>query len=107
MKGVFFLVVFGLSLVLLTGCYTIPQHFAGDEETVYYPPQDYPPVYYPPEPYPPAPPPTYYPPPPPPEQTKVRKPDDGRNGESPGQKVRDPIRNHGGRGNDESNSGRR
>jgi hypothetical protein len=51
MKGIFFLIVFGLGLIGLSGCYTIPRHYTYQEEIVYYPP-------------PPPPPPDYYYPPP-------------------------------------------
>jgi len=51
MKGIFFLIVFGLGLIGLSGCYTISRHYTYHEEIVYYPPPD-------------VPPPTYYPDPP-------------------------------------------
>ena len=40
MKGIFFLLVFGLGLIALSGCYTVPRHIVNEEEVVYYPPVD-------------------------------------------------------------------
>jgi hypothetical protein len=37
MKGVFFIAVFGLGLIVLNGCYTIPRHYATQEIIIYYP----------------------------------------------------------------------
>jgi hypothetical protein len=78
MKGIFFLIVFGLGLIGLGGCYTIPRHFADEEEIDYYTPIEQP---YLPEPiidYPP-PPPVYYPPAPePPNRPKDRQPEKPR-----------------------------
>jgi len=61
MKGKFFLIVFGLGLIGLSGCYTIPRHYVTQEIIVYYPPPPPPPpdYYYP---QPPPSPPVYYPP---------------------------------------------
>ena len=62
MKRIFFLIVFGLGLIGLSGCYTIPRHYVTQEIIVYYPPPPPPPppdYYYPP--LPPSPP-VYYPP---------------------------------------------
>ena len=59
MKGIFFLIVFGLGLLGLSGCYTIPRHYVTHEIIVYYPTPP-PPEYYPPDPEPwPIPDPTY------------------------------------------------
>ncbi|MDZ7623404.1 MAG: hypothetical protein U5J96_03015 [Ignavibacteriaceae bacterium] len=44
MKGIFFLIVFGLGLMTLSGCYTVPRHIVNEEEVVYYPPVD-PPIF--------------------------------------------------------------
>ena len=55
MKRIFFLIVFGLGLIGLSGCYTIPRHYVTQEIIVYYP-----------APPPPPPPPDYYYPPLPP-----------------------------------------
>jgi len=38
MKGVITIFAFVFVLMGLNGCYTIPHHFADDEEVVYYPP---------------------------------------------------------------------
>lgn len=40
MKGLFFLVVFGIGLMTFSGCYTIPKHIVNEEAVVYYPPID-------------------------------------------------------------------
>lgn len=37
MKGIFFLAVFGIGLMALNGCYTIPRHYATQEIIIYYP----------------------------------------------------------------------
>jgi hypothetical protein len=37
MKWIFFLIVFGLGLIGLSGCYTIPRHYATQEIIIYYP----------------------------------------------------------------------
>lgn len=79
MKGISFLIVFGLYLIGLGGCYTIPRHYTYQEEIVYYPPPPPPPpdYYYPP--LPPSPP-VYYPPTPeptsPPRDRQPEKPQD-------------------------------
>jgi len=36
MKGIFFLIVFGLSLIGLSGCYTVPRHYTQQVEIIYY-----------------------------------------------------------------------
>jgi len=60
MKGIFFLVVFGIGLIGLSGCYTVPHHYTYQEVIVYYPA---PPPSYPPDPEPwPIPDPPYPPP---------------------------------------------
>ena len=98
MKGLFFLIVFGIGLIGLGGCYTIPRHYTYQEVTVYYypdpppPPPDY---YYPP--LPPSPP-VYYPPAPqPPNQPQDRQPEKPR--DSYGQ--RDPLQGGDHRGSTE------
>jgi hypothetical protein len=40
MKGIFFLMVFGIGLIGLSGCYTVPRHIVYEEEVIYYPPVD-------------------------------------------------------------------
>lgn len=40
MKGIFFITVFGLGFMTLSGCYTVPRHIVYEEEVVYYPPVD-------------------------------------------------------------------
>ena len=40
MKGIFFLIVFGLGLIGLGGCYTIPRHYSQQVEVIYYAPID-------------------------------------------------------------------
>ena len=64
MKRIFFLIVFGIGLTALTGCYTVPRHYTQQVEIIYYVPVEPP---YSPDPiidYPPPPPspPVYYPP---------------------------------------------
>jgi hypothetical protein len=64
MKKILFLSIIVLGIVGLTGCYTVPRHYAPQVEVIYYVPVEPP---YPPEPiidYPPPPPspPVYYPP---------------------------------------------
>ena len=95
MKGVFFLITFGLGLVGLNGCYTVPHHFTYVQEIVYYPvPVEPPPAYYP---HPPMPnPPVHHPSPPstnPPRDRQPEKPKDSY-------KSRDPLQggNHRGSG---------
>ena len=64
MKGIFFTAVFVLSLIVLSGCYTVPRHYTQQVEIIYYVPVEppYSPdlIVYPP---PPPSPPVYYPPP--------------------------------------------
>ena len=85
MKGVFFLIVFGLGLVGLNGCYSVPHHYTYVQEIVYYPvPVDPPPTYYP---RPPMPnPPVHHPSPPPtspPRDRQPEKPKDSYNQRDP------------------------
>jgi len=100
MKGIFFLAVFGLGLIALNGCYTIPRHYTYQEEKVYYPvPPPPPPDYY----YPPLPPspPVYYPPAPePPNQPKDRQPEKLRDSYD----QRDPLQGGDHRGSGEINT---
>jgi hypothetical protein len=44
MKGMFFTAVFVLSLIVLSGCYTIPRHYNNNSEVVYYEPIPEPPI---------------------------------------------------------------
>ncbi len=99
MKGVYFLIVFGLALVGLNGCYTVPHHFTYVQEIVYYPvPVDPPPTYYP---RPPRPnPPVHNPSPPstnPPRERQPVKPKDNY-------KNRDPLQGGSNRGSGEIKS---
>ena len=86
MKGIFFLVVFGIGLIGLSGCYTVPHHYTYQEVIVYYPapPPSYPPD---PEPWPePIYPPRPNPPstdPPPPKERQPEKPQDSYNQRDP------------------------
>ena len=64
MKRLFFLLIIGLGLVGITGCYTVPRHYTQQVEVIYYVPVDPP---YSPDPIidypePPPSPPVYYPP---------------------------------------------
>jgi hypothetical protein len=98
MKGVFFLVVFGLGLIGFNGCYTVPHHYTYVEEVIFYPPPPTPPppdYYYPPQ----TPsPPVYYPPAPEqPKQNKDRQPEQPKDS----YKQRDPLQGGSGRGSDE------
>ena len=99
MKGIFFLIVFGIGLIGLSGCYTIPRHYVTQEIIVYYPappPPPPPPDYY----YPPLPPspPVYYPPAPePPNQPVDRQPEKPRDSYD----KRDRLQGGNHRGNDE------
>jgi len=76
MKGIFFLTVFGLGLLTLSGCYTVPRHIVHEEVVIYYPPVDP----YPPDPIiiivdpPPPSPSIYYPPAPVVTQPRDRQP---------------------------------
>lgn len=97
MKRIFFLIVFGIGLTALTGCYTIPRHYVTQEIIVYYPvpPPPPPPDYY----YPPLPPspPVYYPPAPQPSNPpRDRQPEKPQNSYD----QRDPLQggNHRGGG---------
>lgn len=110
MKGLITSLVFLFLLIGLSGCYTIPQHFADDnecEEVV---------VYYP-EPVPPPPPiappispiirPPYVPRPPvmvPDPKPIIRQPEVPQETKGYKDQVRDPLRGHGERGNEERNT---
>ena len=99
MKGVFFLIIFGLGLVGLNGCYSVPHHYTYVQEIVYYPvPVDPPPTYYP---RPPMPnPPVHNPSPPstnPPREKQPEKPKDSY-------KNRDPLQGGTHRGSGEIKS---
>jgi hypothetical protein len=97
MKGVFFLIVFGLGLVGLNGCYSLPHHYTYVQEIVYYPvPVDPPPTYYP---RPPMPnPPVHHPSPPPTNPPRDRQPEKPKDtGSSYGN--RDPLQGGSDRGN--------
>jgi hypothetical protein len=100
MKGIITISMFAILFLGLTGCYTIPRHFAEDEEyqevIIYYP--------VPIEPYDPCPvpdPPTYNPPVHNP-QPIIRQPEPPRNDQGYRDQVRDPIRRDGNRGDIES-----
>jgi len=97
MKGIFFLIVFGLGLLGLSGCYTIPRHYSYQEEIVYYPnPPEPPPYYYPDPPMPP--PPIYYPPvPEQPNQPRERQPEPPKDSYN----TRDPLQGGNNRGSGE------
>ena len=102
MKGIFSLAVFVTLVICLTGCYTIPHHFADDDEyqeiIIYYPVpiEPYDPC---PEPYPPDPP-TINPPVHNP-QPIVRQPEPPRNDQGYKDQIRDPLRGQGNRGDNE------
>jgi len=102
MKGIFFLAVFGLGLIALNGCYTIPRHYTYQEKIVYYPPPDVPPpTYYPDPPMPPQRPPVYRPPAPePPNQPKDRQPEKPQDSYD----QRDPLQGGDHRGSGEINT---
>lgn len=96
MKGVIFLSLFGLLLIGLTGCYTVPRHYSQQVEVIYYVPVEPP---YSPDPiidYPPPPPspPVYYPP------TTVTNPQRDRIPEKPkdSYQQRDPLQGGSNRG---------
>lgn len=99
MKGIFFLVVFGIGLIGLSGCYTIPRHYSTQVEVIYYVPIEPP---YTPEPiidYPPPPqsPSVNYPPPVdnnPPRNRQPEKPKDSYD-------QRDPLQGGSNRGSGE------
>jgi hypothetical protein len=103
MKVVITLLALVIIMVGFNGCYTIPHHFADNEEIVYYPPPPSPPPDYFPSPLP-LPPPTYYPPAPEPEQPKIRQPENPRDDRGSSYGDRDPLRGNGGRGNGEINT---
>jgi hypothetical protein len=101
MKGIFFLMVFGIGLTALTGCYTVPRHYTQQVEIIYYVPVEPP---YAPDPiidYPPPPPspPVYYSPAPePPNQPKDRQPEKPRDSYN----QRDPLQGGDHRGSGET-----
>ena len=77
MKGLFFLAIFGIGLISLSGCYTVPRHYTQQVEIIYYIPVEPP---YTPEPiidYPPPPqsPSVNYPPPNEINQPRNRQPE--------------------------------
>lgn len=99
MKGIFSIVVFVVFVISLTGCYTIPRHFADDDEyqeiIIYYP--------VPVQPYDPCPDPPYisgpHPLPNPPVHNPiVRQPEPPRNDNGYKDQIRDPLRGQGNRG---------
>lgn len=102
MKGIFFLIVFGIGLIGLSGCYTIPRHIVNEEEVVYYSPVDP----YIPDPIiiivdpPPPSPPVYYPP------STGTNPQRGRLPEKPkdSYRQRDPLQGGNHRGSGEINT---
>jgi len=103
MKGIFFLIVFGLGLMTFSGCYTVPRHIVHEEVVIYYPPVDP----YIPDPIiiivdpPPPTPPVYRPPAPePPNQPKDRQPEKPK--DSYGN--RDPLQGGNHRGSGEINT---
>ena len=104
MRGVFSSIFFFVVLLGLNGCYTITYLSSDDNECenviVYYPISVPPPVIDPgpwPGPNPPYPPPTPNPDP----QPKIRQPEVPVERKGSGDQVRDPLRGHGNRGNEE------
>ena len=103
MKGIIFLSMFAIFLLGLSGCYTIPRHFADDEYEeviIRYP--------VPILPYDPCPEPPFiggpHPLPNPPVQNPqpiIRQPEPPRNDQGYRNQVRDPIRRDGNRGDNE------
>jgi len=99
MKGLFFLMVFGIGLTALTGCYTVPRHYTQQVEIIYYVPVEPPytrePIIdYPPPPQSPS---VIYPPPieiNQPRNSQPEKPNDSY-------RERDPLQGGDHRGNDE------
>ena len=97
MKWLLTSLVFLIMLIGLSGCYTIPQHFADEndyQEVIIYYEVPLPP-----------PPPIYYPPVPDPTPLPIlRQPAEEKNRNNSGNQVRDPLRGHGNRGNEERNT---
>ena len=106
MKRIFLLIIFGLGVIGLSGCYTIPRHYVTQEIIVYYPAP--PPVPIPPDPGPePWPdPPTYPNPTNPPaprpdqDQPRDRQPEKPKDSYS----IRDPLQGGNNRGSGEIKS---
>jgi hypothetical protein len=95
MKTVITSLIFLFVLIGLSGCYTVPQHFADNNEytevNIYYE-----------VPLPSPPPVEYFPPVPNPAPVPiVRQPAEEKNRNGSGNQVRDPLRNNGRRGTEE------
>lgn len=96
MKGILSFLLFGLGIIGLNGCYSVPHHYTYVQEIVYYPvPVDPPPAYYP---RPPMPnPPVLYPSNPKPNPPRDRQP----NRPSNSYHQRDPLQGGNNRGSGE------